>query len=332
MRAPGRLWAVRDPSSSLSLAFLPPLPPPLPLLLLPPPSRAGQLAVAGRDGTRTAKPPARGGAAPRPKQVSWGGAAGCAGRGRSPVPGSAVGRRARAAEGEGWSGPQGNLRVSLLLGAPTAARGPELVNWWGSAREFGAGLRRARPCPCDPPPPSKCDVLLLFAGFSRGTGTPLPKPTPPFQDRIRPIYSLPSRQLEMTGCEDASDIRGRPAWAFGGAASSRLPRRVPRNRRRLPAPPPWLSAGLPGPLRRSPSQPVPDCSGIICLPGCLSHSLESCSLDNETRACLSFSLTAFKIRYQVYSRRWANICWLWEHSSPQAQLEARTDLRRVKAA
>ncbi|KAM5313053.1 uncharacterized protein AAES06_022351 [Glossophaga mutica] len=41
VRAPGKLWEVQDPSSSLSLAFLPPLSPPLPLLLLPPPSLDG---------------------------------------------------------------------------------------------------------------------------------------------------------------------------------------------------------------------------------------------------------------------------------------------------
>lgn len=50
MRAPGRLWEVQDPGGSLSLAFFPPLSPPL-LLLLPPPSRvwAAGCRREGRD-------------------------------------------------------------------------------------------------------------------------------------------------------------------------------------------------------------------------------------------------------------------------------------------
>lgn len=89
-----------------------------------------------------------------------------------------------------------------------------------------------------------------------------------------------------------------------------------------PPPPPWLSAGLPGPCADPPRCPPGTVLGFICLPGWLSHSFESSPLDDETVTCLSFSLTAFKMRDLVYSRHWTNTCSL------QAQLEASTDLQR----
>lgn len=108
VRAPGRLWEVRDPSSSLSLAFLPPLSPPSPPP--PPPSalpRRGLPALARRDGTRD-------GEAPRGRRGCAGGGCPAAGwrapgrgRGRQAEaadpqpPDSAVGRRARAEAREG---------------------------------------------------------------------------------------------------------------------------------------------------------------------------------------------------------------------------------------
>lgn len=101
-----------------------------------------------------------------------------------------------------------------------------------------------------PPPSVMCDFCLRAS--HRGSAPPVPKPAPPFQDRIRPIPPLPCRQLEMTGCENASDIRGRPAWAFGGAAPSRLPRRVPRTRRRRRGSPLGSPAPVQTPLAARP--------------------------------------------------------------------------------
>ncbi|XP_027455861.1 formin-like protein 5 [Zalophus californianus] len=90
VRAPGRLWEVRDPSSSLSLAFLPPLSPPSPPPP-PPPSalpRRGLPALARRDGTRD-------GEAPRGRRGCAGG--GCPAAGWR-APGRGRGRQAEAAD------------------------------------------------------------------------------------------------------------------------------------------------------------------------------------------------------------------------------------------
>lgn len=220
MRAPGWLWEVRAPSSSPSLACLPlslpPLSPPSP----PPPLSAlpgrGLLAGAGRNWTRDGKPPAGGGAAPRaaalrPDGARLGGVAGGGRKRRTPAPDAAVGRRARAEEGGGKK--VRSYRLHGPWGSPGVSRSSE--------RGFGeAGPARARTW--------KCDVLLLFACSSRGIRTPIP--TPPFQYRPRPISSLPSRQLKMTGRENSSDIRGQPAPGrrFQGAASNPPPTPGPR--------------------------------------------------------------------------------------------------------
>lgn len=78
----------------------------------------------------------------------------CAGEGprgcRLPQPRSVVGRRVRAAER--GVGDDQVLRVTPGLagpGRPGGGAGPELGNWWGRAREFGAGLGRAGPRPGD---------------------------------------------------------------------------------------------------------------------------------------------------------------------------------------
>lgn len=48
-------------------------------------------------------------------------------------------------------------------------------------------------------PPEKCDVLLLFGGFSRGIYTHIPKPSPPFLSRVTPISSLLVGKSQIQG-------------------------------------------------------------------------------------------------------------------------------------
>lgn len=200
----------------LSPSSLPSLLPSLSSSCLRPPW-TGQRAVAGGTGRGRRSPPREEG---QRRGRPPGGPEACAGEGpraagvaadtRPPAP------RVRAAEPAGRSGPRRDLRASLLLGAPATARGPSRRTWRAGARaRCGAPGSQALSARAQ-----RSEGLLLLAGFSRGictpipTPTPAPKPAPPFQYRLRPISSLPSRQLEMTGCENSSDIRGRPASAF----------------------------------------------------------------------------------------------------------------------
>lgn len=111
--------------------------------------------------------------------------------------------------------------------------GTELANWRGCARELGARLRGDRPSAS---------------------------------------VTTASTQLEMTGCENWSDIRGQPepGRRFQGTASSPLHARGPPKPFPPRSPPPTPRTvrrrhsprGSPGPLFRLLSQPLSDCSGI----------------------------------------------------------------------
>lgn len=167
-------------------------------------------------------------------------------------------------------------------------------------------------------------MLLLFAGFSPGGCTPKPQPSPPFRAGLDPS-SLPSWQPQVTGCEDSSDIRGRPAPAFLGAASRPPPTpgpQTPRVRRLAPHWAPRDSCSDPSP---SSYQTVLELSLYLAVFIAL---LRDPPWKTTPLTTLSFfNPTAFKLRYLLYLRRHsANICWLRE-------LGAGTDdLRRVKAA
>lgn len=150
MRAPGRLWEVRDPSSSLSLAFLPPLSPPLPLLLLPPPSldRAAGCRREGQDedgeAPRKRRGCAEGGCRAAQRRAPG---RGCGPRGLRPTPSPRLRGLGPLNRQDGQV-----LRVTSGLACsrrPGDGAGPELANLDGGERELGAGLRGVRPCRYD---------------------------------------------------------------------------------------------------------------------------------------------------------------------------------------
>lgn len=170
MRAPGRLWEVRDGSSSLSLVFLPPLSPLLSSFLRlssslrPPWTWAAGCSPEGQGAGRS--PPREEGPA-----AGWR----APGRGRgpraeaaTPAPDSAAGRRARALEAEGRGGRV--LPFPRPPGAPASARPGTsgTLPRRGQDRELGC-------------------VRLLFAGFYQGICTPGPKPTLPEPDPVLPL-------------------------------------------------------------------------------------------------------------------------------------------------
>lgn len=157
--------------------------------LRPPPSLdVGCRLWSGGTGRGRRRPPReeglRGGQRPRGPRACAGGRGG---RGReppTPASGSAVGPRART-EGQG-------SRAALV-----AVRGPRA---WG-------GAARSQALPVRPPGSVRCYFGLRA---SHGGWAPLSLSLPHLRYRVTPIGSLPSRQLEMTGCANSSDIRGQP--------------------------------------------------------------------------------------------------------------------------
>lgn len=199
---------------------------------------------------------------------------------RPQPPDSAVGRRARTEAREGRrrgppasSGPGGPRRPGRSWRTRVAVRA-------SLERGFGEPGRASAT-------PGKRDGLLLLACFPRGFA-PLSLSLPLlFQYRLRPISSLPSWQLEMTGCERTSDVRGQPApgGRFQGTASNPPPAPGP------PKPPslqhwPLLSARLHGPPAQAPL------TALIrpfwnCLPGYLPYSSGRAFPPDNTMPCLS---------------------------------------------